>query len=107
MKVVTRKEFLLLPSGTIYALHQPKDDSSCDYFGKLSIKSETWFKDNKDNNEPFDWLYFEPTYLTEIENGKFSQSRDGLYEENQLFAIYDKTDIKIIVDVLQNPLKYL
>jgi len=106
MKIVNRKTFLELPSGTIYSEHY-----SGDGFNNLSIKYETWGND---------WIYMDINDFDDCENSgeryeKIDKmrdegaeyplnldttSRDGLFEDEQMFAIYDENDVNKIIEVL-------
>ncbi len=99
MKVVNLKEFLALPDKTVYCKHSPKDGLSGDWFDVLHIKEQTSFGDG---GTPIDWFYSEPQDLIGLnEWGRLVQSRDGLYEEDQLFLVYDKEDIERIINELR------
>src|ERR1700754_3137451 len=101
MKIVSRKELMELPNGTVYSEYAP-----CVFTG-LSVKVDTWESD---------WLYDD--LLTPVDtNGNdfadkcemaergidvpldFEQtSRDGMYEEKQPYAIYSREDVQKLID---------
>lgn len=112
MKLVNRDTFLTLPSGTVYAKYE-----NC-VFDDISIKLRTissndWeyisldtvsFIDSDDSNN----LYSE---LSDMQVGDSigsinmdSSYRDGLFEEQQLFMVYSKNDVKKIIDLLKKTL---
>lgn len=106
MRIVDRKIFLSLPEGTLYAKYESPWN-----FGALSIKGATWTNDwwytdilNWPNgcdssNDLFDNIEaYEKEWRFELD----SQSRDGLYENNQLFAVYDEKDILQLLEKIQN-----
>lgn len=110
MKIVNRKEFLKLPSNTLYSKYKP----CC--FGELSIKYETGpydFYCNSLNDVTFGSSSDE-TYdkLLEIQDSGESIpidlnciGRDGLFEEDQLFAVYDNNDVEHIINKLKECIK--
>ena len=116
MKIVNRETFLALPAGTLYATYQP-----C-IFGDLMIKDESvedasgkpidfwkqelipWFETSRDSGA---WI----DALTSIEAGGQSPvfdfdypSRDGLFEESQLFAVFEKRDVEALLARLNQAL---
>jgi hypothetical protein len=112
MKLVNRKTFIELPDGTIYSKYFDGWN-----FHEISIKCETRFGME---NEPIDWLSMP---LNEIHYGTKSEdtqkrfdemiekgeeepitlnctTRDGLFEDEQIFAVYDKNDINKMIEML-------
>lgn len=113
MKIINRLEFLKLPSGTVYCKYTPQ------IFGDLHVKAC-----NPSDGWGNDWLYTSLTGEFDIEGCGSSthhhdtlvfaediglefkadyevSGRDGLYEEDQLFCIYDKSDIVSLINKLQ------
>lgn len=102
MRILNRKEFLACPPNTLYSRYQP-----C-IFGALEIKGDTWTND---------WLYqpiadsiachdsIEHTELLEQsrETGRVltmdmdCQSRDGCFNEDELFAVWETKDVKALI----------
>lgn len=110
MKIVNKQEFYKLPEGTIYSNYEP-----CVFDG-LKIKQSTIY----DGDKPIDF-FFENLIgnidakdsvqlvdvLIEAEENKTSIKldfncceRDGLYDENALYAIYEPGDIEKLVSKL-------
>lgn len=88
MKIVNRKEFMELPDGTVFCKFVGGVDKiSMDNYEGLSIKVKTYFDGD---NLPID---FGVMQLSQI--GTFS--RDGMFEEEQRFVIYDAQDIMKII----------
>jgi hypothetical protein len=104
MEIINLEAFLKLPSNTLYQKYEPQ------VFSDLEIKV----------NDPGQW---EPAWLalslwgfTEgaicsgtnsdiIYNGKFrwdleSIGRDGYYDHDQLFCVYDKEDVQRLINQL-------
>ncbi|MFY0516530.1 hypothetical protein ACOMCU_01680 [Lysinibacillus sp. UGB7] len=110
MKIVNLEKFLSLPKDVVYAKFEPN------LFGAVTIKADTssssgdwWYQDLlevyvKDNEE---W----DTILSKaVEKGVSfdldyeSIGRDGLYEKNQLFAVFEKKDVVALIERLKKTL---
>jgi len=112
MKIITKQEFYKLPAGTLYCDYQPYA------FGELKIKGETIIIDG----EPIDHRYgnlrgqvFEGDRQAEdildealrtrkdivMEIVDQEDWRDGLYNEEQLYAVYSKEEIKGLIKILE------
>lgn len=97
MKIVNRKEFLEMPRGTVYSKYEPTIfDELC---VKMSDSEDGWGND---------WIYLSLTDgfikgtehdvgdLIGLEHFEFDMEgtvRDGLFDNDQLFAVYDENDI--------------
>lgn len=110
MRIVDKKEFLTLPEGTVYSGYQP-----CVFDG-LFIKGETWDNDFLENNliaeldcsgsdERFD-------ILSKVENTGESfkldfdcYGREGLFDDEMKYAVYEKEDVEGLIKTLQESLK--
>ena len=114
MKIITKQEFYNLPEGTLYCEYQPYA------FGELKLKGETIIVDG----EPIDYRYCnlrgdvleadDTSSFVDIlscaektgedfklELGEYNAWRDGLYNEEQLYAVYSKEEVKGLVKVLE------
>jgi hypothetical protein len=108
MKIVNRKTFTSLPANTLYSKYEP-----C-FFGDLEIKGDTLDHCNDycvqrisdaikcSGSEEFGNL------LDDAERGGGSlamdfdcESRDGLFEDDQLFAVWEKRDVIALIDRLK------
>jgi hypothetical protein len=105
MKVVNRKTFLDLPVGTVYCKGTKWS------FDNLSIKCG-----NVNDN---DWVYLNPCWIEAdsgddafnrleemLEKGisypmEGGTSRDGCFDEDALFLIFERNDLKILFMLLQ------
>lgn len=106
MKIINRKQFLKAPEGTIYSEFKP-----CIIDG-LYIKNESldndWYYqdlissiDCNDSGEYADKLFKSknnPEY--ELRQDYNVSQRDGLFDEEQLFLIYDKDDVVKLMKTL-------
>ena len=102
MRILSLEEFRKMPEGTVFMKYEP-----C-VFEDLQVKGETW---------ETDFIAANITYCTG--SGDFSDKlfaaqksgesilldfdcygRDGCFEKGQLFAVYEKRDIKMLIDKL-------
>ena len=104
MRIVNKQEFYRLPEGTLFAKYEPI------IFDGLFIKYQNMCDHQ---NNPIDYVYesllcnvdcessghFADILLEAEEKGNSFKldfdcgERDGLYEDDELFAIYEKEDI--------------
>lgn len=108
MKIVDRKTFLGLPPGTLFSKFEPM------IFGDLSIKEET-ISDSEDfyyqqisdavaweyPGEFFDILYIAMKTGESLKMDFDCPTRDGLFDENQLFAIWERDDVMALISRLE------
>lgn len=105
MKIVDRKTFLQMPEGTIYA--KAESLPSLD-FGPLEIKGETigpdWYVqrlvgDFVGDNDGMEWAdSFEAMHKGEERAVDLDiVCRDGLFDDDQLFAVFDKADAESLL----------
>lgn len=99
MIVVGRKAFLELPDGIAFAKYTKADKHSCDDYEGLCIKIKT-YRHDEIPHDPFD---FGTMQLGDIS----TFSRDGMFEENQEFAIYNEEDIDKIIYFLNESKKII
>lgn len=106
MKIYTRKAFLQLPPGAIFCKGQKW------FFQELCVKGET----NIYNDFYFQNLQWIAGDSSEIcfaqlddmfENGtsypmEDTQIRDGCFNENDIFLVYEIDDLKQIIHIMQN-----
>jgi hypothetical protein len=111
MKIVTRAQFMEYPAETVFCTYAP-----C-YFGDLQIKGDTIISDGK----PIDWFYqpisdaveakdsgeWADKLITSAKSGESltfdfeCESRDGLFEDEQLYAVWEPQDVAALVKRLQ------
>jgi len=107
MRIVDRATFLALPTNTVYQKYEPV------FFGPISIKldslSADWIEldvSNPDFKEASDsgaWAEL----CSQMEDGRsiplYMEScvRDGLFDTNQLFAVWEPHDIKLLIEKLR------
>jgi hypothetical protein len=121
MRIVDRKTFLALPAGTVYAKFgkQPKDGSYVNLSnGDIAIKGDTvhadflvqeiaipWFEGADSSDDHFG-------VLDGMLKGQKSppldydcEGRDGLFDEDQLFAVWEREDLTRLISRLQVALR--
>lgn len=99
MKIVNRKEFLELPDGIAFCKCKEGDKISCDDYEGLSIKVLSYRYDEDDtDHKKGDCFDFGAMQLSNTK----SFQRDGLFEEDQMFAVLEDDDIDKVIEYLQN-----
>lgn len=115
MRIVDRATFLAMPAGTVYAKYEPY------LFDHLAIKGDTW----PHGNDPIrsDFLYQSVTHsFDRADSTDFGDvldrataggtvpmdfdttARDGLFDEEQLFAVWDRHDVEALITRLRKAL---
>lgn len=108
MKIVNRKTFLSMPSGTVYCEYE-----SMANWGELCVKRETianggdWYYapligvDAIDTGELADTLRdMEEDDCIEVSNDPNIKQRDGMFDSEAMFLILDPKDIEGVVQAL-------
>lgn len=102
MKIVDRKTFLALPAETLFSKYEP-----C-VFGPLEIKGDTisqidfFSQQIADSVRCHDSGEFNKILFDAEKNGtSFAmdfnlEGRDGLFDDNQLFAVWEPSDIALL-----------
>lgn len=113
MKIVDQKTFLAMSAGTVFAKYAP-----C-YFEELQIKDNTlptagvgdYFYtdlvcpvDAKDSGEFSEKLQDSEELGKSIPLHFWIVSRDGCFDPDQLFAVYERADIEALIFRLQETL---
>lgn len=107
MKIVNHQTFLSLPAGTLFSEYEPHvfsgfhikgDTIDGDYVSTLELSSEI----KCDNCDEYGMLLTRALDTGESLDMDFeSFSRDGCYNYDQLYAVYDKEDIQALIAALQ------
>lgn len=104
MRVVDRETFLALPAGTLYSKFQP------DYFEAVEIKGETtptgkdfWSQDIS-GAITFDDMFQHTEACDSMRVAGASvpmdfetECRDGCFDADQLFAVWEKHDVQALI----------
>ena len=110
MRIVDRQTFLGLPAGTLFA--KVETPPTID-FGPLEIKGDTCvgvdfyvqriIGDIAGTNDSGEWFAaYEAMVDGEERKPDFAiESRDGLFDADQLFAVYDADDTSALIDRLK------
>jgi hypothetical protein len=111
MRIVDLEEFRTMPNGTVYMKFQP------DIFDELCVKGDTLESDFYCQNLTTDILASGSTEYSEIltqavndSNFNFSMDmyvlgRDGCFDEDQLFAVYEEPDLIALIEKLKDSLQ--
>lgn len=109
MKIVNRKDFLQLPAGTIFC----KGVKWC--FDNLSVKGHSWENDflyvdlcNIDATDSGQWV---DRLEDSLRNGTSypinnNAARDGIFDEDAIFLIFEEKDLNFLIDVMKIAIKY-
>ena len=111
MKIVNRKDFLDMPENTVYMTKI----RGVNDFGSLEVKVSStkdgwgndWIADSffVFMDKPFDDCGTFPELGDEFRFEENQNTRDGLFENEQLFAVFDNQDIQQVIDKLKRCLK--
>ena len=109
MKIVDRKNFLKLPRGTLFQKYQPH------IFENIQIKKSSTNIDYIFQDLPEIYLKSSEEMFAILENAiktgcsfqlDFACStRDGMFEEEQLFAVWEKKDVEALISRLKIALR--
>ena len=110
MRIVNRKEFLSLPEETLFSKYEP----CC--FEPILIKGETLANDFifQSINDAIKWgdpeEFSDVLFKAEKSGDSFDidldcTERDGMFDEDQLFAVWEKKDLAQLIDRLNTALK--
>ncbi len=105
MRIVNRTTFLSLPAGTLFSKYQPH----C--FDDLCIKGDTlgsdfYVQQINDAVDCHDSSEFGDILDTSERTGESfaldleCESRDGMFDEEQLFAVWDESDVRNLIERL-------
>lgn len=106
MKIINRVDFLALPENTIFSKYEP-----C-YIHEMEIKGETWNNDflvqqvhdavKADSSAEYTEILDRCQKTGEsFEMDFHCQDRDGMFENEQLFVVWEKRDIENLIKRLQ------
>ena len=107
MRIINRTDFLALPSGTLFSKYEP-----C-IFGDIQIKGSTvsgvdfYFQqisdaiDAKGDGEFSDILFDARLNGTSVKLNFDCEARDGLFDSDQLFAVWEKSDVLQLIERLK------
>jgi hypothetical protein len=111
MKIVSREQFMKLPAGTLFSYYAPcyfRDlaikDSSPDEWGTDFIKSDLIGEVDSEGSDDFQ------EKCERMEKGESFPAdyeitgREGLFDDKQLYAIYEKADVEKLIERLKNTL---
>jgi len=115
MKIINRKQFLEAPEGTIYSEFKPciinglyiKNESYGLYIKNKSLGNDWYYQDLINSMDYNDSREYTDKLLKAKDDPKYElrqdynvSQRDGLFDEEQLFLIYDKDDVVKLMKAL-------
>lgn len=107
MKIISRETFLLMPEGTLFSKYEP-----C-VFGPLCIKGQTIGANDflvqkiADSVDASSFDDFSQILFKSQQSGKGfkidlnCEGRDGMFEDDQLFAVWEIADVESLIQRLQ------
>ena len=116
MKIVNRNTFIQMPAGTLFMKYAP-----C-HFGPLCIKGDSIIFDlpvfsgacpndfyvqdlntvkANSSDEEFDILDSAEQFGNSFELWFDIEERDGMFDQDQLFAVYERSDVEALIFTLQ------
>lgn len=108
MKIVDHKTFLSMPAGTVYSKYEPcifepfcikgKSISYGDFFYQTIVDSVKCRGSDEFHGLLDDSEKNGTTFPLDFD----SQGRDGCFEVDQLFAVWDDSDVEALIARLQN-----
>lgn len=110
MKIVSRKEFLALPAGTVYSKYvHCAFDTLCIKGETLFTNADDWFyQDIAGAVDSHDMREFSERLIEASKTGESIamnfdiQSRDGCFESEQMFAVWEEDDVmRLVVRLLR------
>jgi hypothetical protein len=110
MKIINREEFLKLPENTLFCKYKPCcfDDISIknENVGDIDFRVRKLFDvDNHDSNEMVDILFDAEETGNYFKLHFNTTYRDGLFDKDQLFAIFDNEEILQLIENLKRCIK--
>ncbi|HIH4537064.1 TPA: hypothetical protein ACYSFK_002669 [Citrobacter freundii] len=112
MRIVDRNTFLSLPANTVYSLSSWSAELPSTSITGLYIKGDTVVGiDYYEQYIPdFDWDDSDQhadLVFSAVENGEniplflHSETRNGMFDEKQMYVVWDKQDIQVLIERLQ------
>jgi hypothetical protein len=105
MKILNRKQFLALPGQVLFSKYEPY------VFGDIAIKGETlgndfYYQSIADSLEAIGVEFSETLFLAKETGDSIAMDfdclgRDGCFDEDQLFAVWEEKDVRQLIDRLK------
>ena len=88
MQIVNHQQFMAMPAGTVYQKYEPQ------VFYDMAVKGDNCGED--------DWFYSDLVPSIEDDAPVFEHCicRDGVYDEDQLFAVWSPDDVALMVALM-------
>ena len=101
MRIINRKEFMDMPEGTVFMKYEPH------IFGSIYIKvgnvHDDFIFDRLDDmdDEGYDLIDEDKSFEFDLHY----TGRDGMFNKEQLFCVYENKDVIQLIERLQSTLK--
>lgn len=95
MKIINRKQLSQMPNGTVFMLYSPKVLGD-----EIHIITGKFIDEDGYNGEISLTPYFDINDI-ECTNWRSNDTTDWEYDDNQLFAVFSKLEIQIMIQILQ------
>lgn len=95
MKIINRKQLSQMPNGTVFMLYSPKVLGN-----EIHIITGKFIDEDGYNGEILLTPYFDINDI-ECTNWCSNDTTDWEYDDNQLFAVFSKLEIQIMIQILQ------
>jgi len=112
MKIINKPDFLKLPIGTVYSDYGPFNITNFAIKGESLIESNDFYYtsiidsiDSETSSDFFDILEKAEKEKTSFNIDLDVCSREGFFEKNQLFVIWEKSDIEKLIKKLSECLE--
>ena len=106
MKIVNKTAFLLLPDGTVFSKYVPCVFSNIEIKGATVNGNDYLYQEIADSIKCEGSCYYSDKLHDAVENGASlemdfdSLVRDGSYDDEQLYAVWSKKDVKLLIKKL-------
>ncbi len=111
MKIVDRKTFLAMPPGTLFAKYEPCNFDVLQIKGESIANIDFWSQriagsiDCEDSGEFIDILLHAQQTGASVPVDVECQDRDGLFEDEQMFAVWESKDVERLLDRIHQAYK--
>lgn len=110
MRLVDTKTLISLPKGTVYFYLGSGNDLDSTWSQELCIKGESildtdWYSCSLDTHTAQDGAYYCPDDVPaphDLGDLDLAYGRDGLFEYDRFFVVYDDKDVELLISALQN-----
>jgi len=104
MRILNRKQFLAMPSGTIYSRYEPIVSRDLEVKRDTLDNGDDWFYVSfigspECENEAGDVEAYEKMLTEDVPIEPY-QIRDGAFEQDEMFLVYTEADVSVILGLI-------